>query len=97
MSAAPDDSCAAVSFKRLAGASPMRLGSALPRGWSTEPGAAGAGPDPVHQLVDLEAHDPFRFLWDSAPGLRAWRSRTLPSPGIVQCQTFPNWRSDSVT
>ena len=27
------------------------------------------GLDPLHQLVDLEAHDPFRFLWDSAPGL----------------------------
>ena len=26
------------------------------------------GLDPLHQLVDLEAHDPFRFLWDSAPG-----------------------------
>ena len=69
MSAAPHDSCSAVSFSDLL--------ERAQRAWaqrSLEDGVLSLalpvqGLDPLHQLVDLEAHDPFRFLWDSAPGL----------------------------
>lgn len=69
MSAAPHDSCVAMSFSDLL--------ERAQRAWaqrSLEDGVLSLalpvqGLDPLHQLVDLEAHDPFRFLWDSAPGL----------------------------
>ena len=69
MSAAPHDTSASVHFSDL-----------LERGlrvWSqrqTDDGVLSLalplqGLDPLLQLADLEAPDPFRFLWDGAPGL----------------------------
>jgi menaquinone-specific isochorismate synthase len=69
MSAARHDTSAAVHFSDL-----------LERGlrvWSqrqTDDGVLSLalplqGLDPLLQLADLEAPDPFRFLWDGAPGL----------------------------